>query len=77
MRVQALDYALNAVRLQPGFAPGVVMAARLLAADGKVSRASGLLEHAWKEGPHPALWLAYRDLKTNETPKERAVRVRL
>ncbi|HEX5775326.1 MAG TPA: heme biosynthesis HemY N-terminal domain-containing protein [Caulobacteraceae bacterium] len=75
MRVQALDYALNAVRLQPGFAPGVVMAARLLAADGKVSRASGLLEHAWKEGPHPALWLAYRDLRTHETPRERAARL--
>lgn len=75
LRVQALDYALNAVRLQPGFAPGVVMAARLLAADGKVSRAAGLLEHAWKEGPHPALWLAYRDLRTNETPKERAARL--
>lgn len=75
MRVQALDFALNAVRLQPGFAPGVVMAARLLAADAKVSRAAGLLEHAWKEGPHPALWLAYRDLKTSETPKERAARL--
>jgi HemY protein len=75
MRVQALDFALGAVRLQPGFAPGVVMAARLLAADGKVSRAAGLLEHAWKEAPHPALWLAYRDLRTNETPKERAARL--
>lgn len=73
--LQALNFALNAVRLQPGFSPGVVMAARLLAAGGKVSRAASLLEHAWKEGPHPALWLAYRDLKTDETPKERAARL--
>ncbi|HEX6859697.1 MAG TPA: heme biosynthesis HemY N-terminal domain-containing protein [Caulobacteraceae bacterium] len=75
LRVQALGFALEAARLQPGFAPGVVMAARLLAADGKVGRASGLIEHAWKEAPHPALWLAYRDLKTDETPKERAARL--
>ncbi|HYG25687.1 MAG TPA: heme biosynthesis HemY N-terminal domain-containing protein [Caulobacteraceae bacterium] len=75
LRVQALSFALEAARLQPGFAPGVVMAARILAADGKVSRAAGLLEHAWKEEPHPALWLAYRDLRTDETPKERAARL--
>ena len=74
MRVQALDYALNAVRLQPGFAPGVVMAARLLAEDGKVGRAAATLENAWRAAPHPALWLAYRDLKTDETPRERAQR---
>jgi len=74
-RAQALDYAMQAARLQPGFAPGVVMAARLLAADGKVGRASSMIEQAWKEAPHPALWLAYRDLRTNETPRERAARL--
>jgi HemY protein len=61
--------------LQPGFAPGAVMAARLLAADGKQSRAAQILENAWKAAPHPALWLTYRDLKTNETPAERARRL--
>jgi HemY protein len=75
LRGQALDYAMQAARLQPGFAPGVVMAARLMAADGKISRASGMLEQAWKESPHPALWLAYRDLRTDETPRERAARL--
>jgi len=75
LRGQALDYAMQAARLQPGFAPGVVMAARLTAGDGKVARASALLEQAWKESPHPALWLAYRDLRTNETPRERAARL--
>ncbi len=74
-RSQALDYAVQSARLQPGFAPGVVMAARLLAVDGKVSRASGLIENAWKDAPHPALWLAYRDLRTSETPRERAARL--
>ncbi|MGE5564872.1 MAG: heme biosynthesis HemY N-terminal domain-containing protein [Parcubacteria group bacterium] len=74
-RGQALDYAIQAARLQPGFAPGVVMAARLLAADGKVGRASSIIEQAWKEAPHPALWLAYRDLRVDETPRERAARL--
>ena len=74
-RAQALDFATQSVKLKPDFAPGVVMAARLLAEDGKVSKAGGLIEAAWKAEPHPALWLAYRDLKTNETPKARAKRL--
>jgi HemY protein len=75
-RALALDQALQAARLQPGFAPGVVMAARLLAADGKTARAAQNLEAAWKAQPHPALWLAYRDLRTDETPRARAERLR-
>jgi HemY protein len=74
-RAQALDQATEAARLQPGFAPGVVMAARLLAEDGKLGRAAASLENAWRAAPHPALWLAYRDLKTDETPRERAKRL--
>ncbi len=72
---QALDFALQSVKLKPDFAPGVVMAARLLAADGKAAKAASLIEAAWKGAPHPALWLAYRDLKTSETPKVRATRL--
>jgi HemY protein len=72
---QALESAVEAAKLQPGFAPGVVMAARLLAADGKVGRAMATLENAWKTAPHPALWLAFRDLKTDETPRERSQRL--
>ena len=75
VRSQALDSAVEAAKLQSGFAPGVVMAARLWAADGKPARASAAIEAAWKEAPHPALWLAYRDLRTDETPKARAKRL--
>ncbi len=74
-RGQAQDFAVEAAKLQPGFAPGVVMAARLLAADNKAGRAAQALESAWKAAPHPALWLAYRDLKTDETPRQRAGRL--
>ena len=73
----AKDHALEAAKLQPGFAPGVVMAARLLAQDNKMGRAAAAIESAWRVGPHPALWLAYRDLRTDETPRERANRVGL
>ncbi|MCA3719844.1 heme biosynthesis HemY N-terminal domain-containing protein [Phenylobacterium sp.] len=74
-RSRAADFALEAARLQPGFAPGVVMAARLLAAQGKAGRAAQVIETAWKAAPHPALWMALRDLKTRETPRERAGRL--
>ncbi|MDO8379917.1 heme biosynthesis protein HemY [Phenylobacterium sp.] len=75
VRSQATDYAAEAAKLQPGFAPGVVMAARLLAGEGKANRAAQVIETAWKVAPHPALWLAYRDLKTSETPRQRAERL--
>jgi len=75
-RSLALDQALRAAKLQPAFAPGVVMAARLLADDGKIQRAAQMLEAAWKAQPHPALWLAYRDLRTAEAPRARATRLR-
>jgi HemY protein len=71
----ALDHAVEAAKLQPGFAPGVVMAARLLAQEGKIGRATATVENAWRAAPHPALWLAYRDLRTDETPRERAQRL--
>lgn len=74
-RALALEHATEAARLRPGFAPGVVMAARLLAADGKMGRAAAVLENAWRAAPHPALWLAWRDLRTDETPRERAKRL--
>lgn len=75
IRAQASDFALEAVKLAPSFAPGVVMAARLLSAAGKGPKAAQMIETAWRASPHPALWLAYRDLQTSETPKARAARL--
>jgi HemY protein len=72
---QALDFALQSARLKPEFTPGAIISARLSAADGKIPKAAALIEAAWKESPHPALWLAYRDLITAETPKVRAKRL--
>lgn len=72
---QALEFALQSAKLKPGFTPGAVIAARLLAADNKTNRAAAAIETAWKEEPHPALWLIYRDLITAENPRERARRL--
>jgi HemY protein len=74
-RRDALESAQAALRLRPDFAPAAVIAARLLAADGRAARAAQVLEAAWRAAPHPALWLAYRDLVTDETPRERAARL--
>jgi HemY protein len=74
-RSEALDFALDAAKLNPGFAPGAVIAARMLVADRKAPKAMPIVEQAWKAAPHPALWLTWRDLKTAETPKERAARI--
>jgi len=73
---EARRLAEKAVGAAPGFAPGAALAARLLVAAGKGWRAAGLLEEAWAAKPHPALALAYRDLKEDEKPKARAKRLR-
>ncbi len=75
MRDQALDYALRAAKLQPAFTPAAIIAARLLRKANKIGRAEDVLEAAWAARPHPALWLTYRDLISDETPKERARRL--
>lgn len=71
----ARKQAEKAVSTAPGFAPGAALAARLLVFAGKTWRAAGLLEDAWAAAPHPALSLAYRDLKENESPAARKKRL--
>jgi HemY protein len=70
-KATALDMAQRAVKIAPGFAPAAVMAARLQSIIGKAWQAAGTLEAAWEANPHPALALAYKDLKANEDPTAR------
>ncbi len=72
---EALERVQKAQKLAPGFAPAAAMAARLLAMAGKPQKAAEMLEQAWEEAPHPALALAYRDLKPHESRQERALRM--
>jgi len=71
----ARSLAEKAVSVAPGFAPGAALAARLLTAANKNWRAAGLLEDAWASAPHPALALAYRDLKEDEPINARVKRM--
>ncbi|MFT4091254.1 MAG: heme biosynthesis HemY N-terminal domain-containing protein [Asticcacaulis sp.] len=75
LREQALDYAVRAAKLQPMFTPASVIASRLLVANKKTGRAEDVLEAAFAAAPHPAIWLAYRDLVSAETPKDRVRRL--
>ena len=72
---QAVDLAQAAARARPDFTPASVICAKLLAADGRAARAAPLIEPAWKARPHPALWLTWRDLRTDEAPRERSARL--
>ncbi len=71
----AIDLAVAAAKSRPDFTPATLIAVAGLVADGRGSRASGLIETAWRASAHPALWLAYRDLRTDETPKARSLRL--
>ena len=71
----ALELATQAAKLRLDFTPGVLTAVRRLVAEGRAQRASQLIEQAWKERPHPGLAMAFRDLNTSETPRERARRL--
>ncbi len=72
---QAMTLAQKALAYAPGITPLVVMLARANAAEGQVWKAAGLIEAAWRAGPHPALALVYRTLKTGETDQQRARRM--
>jgi HemY protein len=72
---EALELAQTAAKARPDFTPAAVIAARLLVAEGRGARAAPILEAAWAARPHPALWLALRDLRPDETPKARASRL--
>jgi HemY protein len=73
---QGLELAQNAAKLSAAFAPGVVVCARLLVRLRKTGRAASLIETAWGQAPHPALWLAWRDLEPGESPSDRSARLR-
>lgn len=72
---QAADYAVRAAKLDPAFSPAAVIAGRLLGAAGKPAKAEEVIRAAWSAQPHPALWMTYRDLRMDETPKARAARL--
>jgi len=73
----ARSLAEKAAVAAPGFAPGVVLAARLLAPVRKHKRAEDLIKSAWSAEPHPALARALGDLRKSDTKAKRAERLRV
>lgn len=71
----ALKHASEALGLAPGFGPAALIAAKHAAAQGRQWKASGLIEMAWAQEPHPDLARAYANLKPEEPPAARAKRL--
>ena len=72
---EALEHAAEAHKLEPGFVPAAVLAARLAHAAGKMRKAGAIILAAWPQSPHPDLAAAYRDLKPDEPAAERSKRI--
>ena len=72
---EALAQARRGVKLDPGFAPGAVLAGELAQAQGRRRQARRVLEDAWRAAPHPDIARAYARLVDGETAQQRLTRV--
>lgn len=73
---KAADLADQACTASPAFAPGVALAADLLAQRRRHRRAADLIEAAWQIAPHPAIARVYGDLRKSDSRVKRAERLR-
>ena len=71
----ALDRADEALALDPGLAPAAMLAAKKLAAAGKLWRAQGVVEACWAVSPHPDLAEVYAAMKPDESNEQRVARL--
>ena len=71
----ALSLASRAHRLDAGFIPAAVLAARHAAAAGKKRRAAKTVETAWAAAPHPDLAVVYEALGADEEGAKRVARL--
>ena len=72
----ALAQAQAALKGAPDLVPAAVLAAQLLAHEGKVDKAARVLEKSWSAAPHPDLASAYKALLPHESPAQTVVRLR-
>ncbi len=73
---EALKSALVALKSEPSLVPAAVFAAQALAVKGNYSRASKILETAWKQCPHPSLAESYIDVRRGDSALDRLKRAR-
>ena len=58
----ALKSAERGCKLDPDLTPATTALARLLTADGKIGKATRLIENAWRRDPHPELAAVYETI---------------
>ena len=73
---QARALAMEAHKLAPDLVPAAVTAARLLARNGDIRRATRVLEATWKIAPHPEIAEAYAAVRPGDSARDRLKRVR-
>lgn len=73
--VTSLDGALAALKIEPGFVPAALVAARIYANRGEVRRATSLLKRVWRDHHHPDLARLYANAQPGISPEERLKRV--
>jgi HemY protein len=72
----ALDWALEAHKLDPALVPAACVAARLYAAQGAQRRVWRVVSKAWDVAAHPDLAEAYAYARLTDSPQDRYERVR-
>jgi len=68
--------ATEALKLNPGLVPAAVLAGRRLIARGDISRATRLLETAWKQSQHPDIAETYLAVRHGDSTADRLKRAR-
>ena len=74
-RVEALDFALKARKIDPACIPAVVLAADIQRRRGKERKAAQMLQAAFRIAPHPALVAAWVAFGPEDNPLDRVKRV--
>ena len=72
----ALNFAMEAHSLAPDLVVASAIAGRMLAAKGKTSKATRIIQKTWKRFPHPELAVAYAYVRLGDSPKDRLKRVK-
>ncbi len=72
----AIDLALQALKLSPGLVPAAALAGQLLTKEGRLRKASRVIEAAWRVNPHPDLAEVYANIRPRLSSRERLSRMR-
>ena len=75
-RVQALDLATRARKLDPSLVPAALVAARIHIANGSPKKAVKVIRETWALSPHPDLAEVLAQQKPGDSPETRFERIR-